>query len=132
MHDRCGFTLVEMMLVLSLTLILASIGFVFHPPTIKSDQEILLLESAFKNARMKACALKEKQTIDVNDQDIYIYDTHDDTHLSLPRGYHFLTNHTFSYNAAGHINKPKTLILQAPHRSYSFVFQLGSGTFYVE
>ena len=132
MHNRGGFTLVELMLVLSLTLVLASIGFLFHPPTLNSDAQIRLLASTFKKARMKACALKEKQTVDVSDRDVYVYDTHDDCHLRLPHGYHFLTDHTFSYNAAGHIKKPKTLVLQAPHRHYRFVFQLGSGTFYVQ
>lgn len=89
MHNCGGFTLVELMLVLSLTLVLASIGFLFHPPTLNSDAEIRLLVSTFKKACMKACALKEKQTVDVSDRDVYVYDTHYDCHLRLPYGYHF-------------------------------------------
>lgn len=132
LHNKRGFTLLEMMFVLSITLILAALGFRFHMPKVPETQEVRLLSDTFKNARMKACALKEKQTIDVEETDIYIYDSHDSHHIKLAKGYRFETTHTFSYNTSGRIKRPKTLILEGPKHSYRFVFQIGSGTFYVK
>lgn len=131
--DQRGFTMIEMIFVLAITIVLAGFGFVFHEPTVSKEDEIHLLSNMFNDARMKACSLKEKQTVVCEKNALSIYDTHDNTRVKLAEGFEFLTIHQFTYNSNGRIKGAKTIRLKTPDGKISkFVFQLGSGTFYVQ
>lgn len=133
MRNNHGFTMIEMVFVLAVTIVLASFGFTFHTPSVSDEDEIHLLSNIFNHARMQACALKEKQTVECRGTDLYVYDSHDERHITLANGFRFLTAHKFSYNGNGRIKTAKTIRLKSPsNKIYRFVFQVGSGTFYVQ
>ena len=50
----------------------------------------------------------------------------------LANDYQFLNHYQFTFNASGHIKIAKTIRLSSPGKIYEFVFQLGSGAFYVK
>ena len=131
--DHRGFTIVEMLFALAITLVLASFGFLFHTPHVSDEDEIHLISNTFSQARLQACAMKQKQHVTCKGDDLYVSNTSGETHITLNKGYRFLTDHDFYYNNKGHIRRPKTIQLKSPNdRIYDFVFQLGSGTFYVQ
>lgn len=130
MH-RNGFTLIEMVFVLSITLIMSGFSFLFHPIHIKTKNEIMLVCHCFDLAHAHALTQKEKVIIKVNSQSIDVTSSHYQDHLSLDRSYKFLTPHTFTYNKNGHIKGAKTIQLKTNEGSKRFVFQVGSGIYYV-
>ncbi len=132
MLNNRGFTLIEMMFVLSLTIIISNIGFFYHRATITQEDQLALVRSTFDLARIHAIVDKETVKVEVSSQEIMIHSNSFNKTVSLNDGYHFINNHSFSYNDSGHIKIAKRIILQAPKKKYAFVFQLGSGTYYVE
>jgi len=129
--SRKGFTLVEMMVVLSVTLVTAAIGMCYRPARVPVDQEVRLLEAFFLEARARALAEKDTVSVRVSGDEVAASSSGWDDEITLSSGYRFTTAHSFSYNAKGHIKIAKTLKLKTPEGTLKFVFQLGSGTFYV-
>jgi prepilin-type N-terminal cleavage/methylation domain-containing protein len=132
LRDHHGFTLIEMIFVLAITVVLASFGFLFHTPHVSDEDEIRMVSNIFSQARLQACAMKERQYVVCKDDDLQVSSTSGTIHITLNKGYHFVEDHDFYYSNKGHIRKPKTVYLKSPSdKIYAFVFQLGSGTFYV-
>jgi hypothetical protein len=98
-----------------------------------SDDEVLnLIVNVLTYARMHVSTKKETTDVDVSDKSLHIYSEHMNREIHLGQGYRFLACHHFSYNNTGRIKHAKTIKLETPHKRYDFIFQLGSGTFYVE
>lgn len=132
MLNRKGFTLVEMLLSLSVILILSAFGVTCRLPKVSDDEELNLIVNVLTYARMHASTKKETTDVDVSDKSLHIYSEHMNREIHLGQGYRFLACHHFSYNNTGRIKHAKTIKLETPHKRYDFIFQLGSGTFYVE
>lgn len=132
MLNRKGFTLVEMLLSLSVILILSAFCFTCRLPKVSDDEELNLIVNVLTYARMHASTKKETTDVDVSDKSLHIYSEHMNREIHLGQGYRFLACHHFSYNNTGRIKHAKTIKLETPHKRYDFIFQLGSGTFYVE
>lgn len=84
----------------------------------------------FDEARAMAIVEKDTVKVSVSNHRIDLIGKENKT-LNLEEGYQFLTNHTFTYNDHGRIKIAKTLVLKTPHHTRKFVFQLGSGAYYV-
>lgn len=132
MLNRKGFTLVEMLLSLSVILILSAFGFTCRLPKVSDDEQLNLIVNVLTYARMHASTKKETTDVDVSDKSLHIYSEHMNREIHLGQGYRFLACHHFSYNNTGRIKHAKTIKLETPHKRYDFIFQLASGTFYVE
>ena len=61
---RKGFTVIEMLFVLSITIFLSSLCMTPHTRTIKEEEEIALIKAMFDEAR--AMAIVEKDTVKVS------------------------------------------------------------------
>ncbi len=131
-HDSTGFTLIEMIMVLSITLIISSFGFMYRAPSIKEDSEIHLITGSLYLARMHASVNKEKVTLEILPSEMNITSKTLERHIKLSPGYLFITRHTCTFNTKGHIKIAKTLRLKTPKTMRKIVLQLGSGSFYVE
>lgn len=125
-----GFTVIEMLYVLSITIFLSSLCMTMHTRTINEQEEIALIKAMFDEARAMAIVEKDTVKVSVSNHRIDLSGKENKT-LNLEEGYQFLTNHTFTYNDHGRIKIAKTLVLKTPHHTRKFVFQLGSGAYYV-
>lgn len=125
-----GFTVIEMLFVLSITIFLSSLCMTMHTRTINEQEEIALIKAMFDEARAMAIVEKDTVKVSVSNHRIDLIGKENKT-LNLEEGYQFLTNHTFTYNDHGRIKIAKTLVLKTPHHTRNFVFQLGSGAYYV-
>ena len=125
-----GFTVIEMLFVLSITIFLSSLCMTMHTRTINEQEEIALIKAMFDEARAMAIVEKDTVKVSVSNHRIDLIGKENKT-LNLEEGYQFLTNHTFTYNDHGRIKIAKTLVLKTPHHTRKFVFQLGSGAYYV-
>ena len=121
-----------MLLSLSVILILSAFCFTCRLPKVSDDEELNLIVNVLTYARMHASTKKETTDVDVSDKSLHIYSEHMNREIHLGQGYRFLACHHFSYNNTGRIKHAKTIKLETPHKRYDFIFQLGSGTFYVE
>lgn len=125
-----GFTVIEMLFVLSITVLLSSLCMTFKTRSISEEEEVALIRNLFDEARMMAIVEKETVKVSVSNEQIDLIG-HDKKTLKLEKGYKFLTNHVFTFNDHGRIKIAKTLILKTPDHTKKFVFQLGSGAYYV-
>lgn len=132
MLNKKGFTLVEMLLCLSVILILSAFSFTYHLPQMSDDEQLTLIVNVLTYARMHASTKKEVTDVDVSPHQLHVYSSHLDRDIYLSEGYQFLSSHHFTYNNTGRIKNAKTIKLKTPHKLYALIFQLGSGTFYVE
>ncbi|WP_443624161.1 hypothetical protein, partial [Catenibacterium sp.] len=123
-----GFTVIEMLFVLSITIFLSSLCMTMHTRTINEQEEIALIKAMFDEARAMAIVEKDTVKVSVSNHRIDLIGKENKT-LNLEEGYQFLTNHTFTDH--GRIKIAKTLVLKTPHHTRKFVFQLGSGAYYV-
>lgn len=129
MYKR-GFTVIEMLFVLSITVLLSSLCMTFKTRSVSEEEEIALIRNLFDEARMMAIVEKETVKVSVSNDQIDMIG-HEKKTLKLEAGYKFLTNHMFTFNDHGRIKIAKTLVLKTPEHTKKFVFQLGSGAYYV-
>lgn len=129
MYKR-GFTVVEMLFVLSITILLSSLCMSFKTRSISEEEEIGLIRNLFDEARIMAIVEKETVKVSVSNYQIDLIG-HERKTIKLEKGYTFLTNHTFTFNEHGRIKIAKTLVLKTPSKMKKIVFQLGSGAYYI-
>ena len=97
-----GFTVIEMLFVLSITIFLSSLCMTMHTRTINEQEEIALIKAMFDEARAMAIVEKDTVKVSVSNHRIDLIGKENKT-LNLEEGYQFLTNHTFTYNDHGRI-----------------------------
>lgn len=130
--NRKGFTLVEMIFVLAITVIISSITLAFRKPKASAQAQIALVTHAFQLARSQAMVKHETVKVVCDSNRVEISSNQFEKEVVLANDYQFLNHYQFTFNASGHIKIAKTIRLSSPGRIYEFVFQLGSGVFYVQ
>ena len=130
MLNKKGFTLIECMFVMSVSVIMIVLSFYIR--TIPLNHNVIINDiSLFINqAKTHAMIYKEKVNIYFAESSIQVNSIHLNDSYELRQG-HF-SKHSFSYNENGHIVYPKSVNLYINNKVYKFVFQIGSGMFYVE
>ena len=98
-----GFTVIEMLFVLSITIFLSSLCMTMHTRTINEQEEIALIKAMFDEARAMAIVEKDTVKVSVSNHRIDLIGKENKT-LNLEEGYQFLTNHTFTYNDHGRMS----------------------------
>ena len=132
MLNNRGFTLIEMLFVVSIMIIISSFSFVYHKKNINTKEQVSLISGIFYEAKMRALVNKRKVICEVYQDKIVMNDNDYKKTVILNKGYFFRNRHMFSYNEKGHIKIAKTLVLRTPYNEVRFVFQVGSGVFYVK
>lgn len=131
MSNNKGFTLVETLFVLVIIVILSLLTMNIYIP-VKSDQDIIEeVTQILYQAKANSILYKEKTDIYFQKQSLKIQSKHYCNSYILTHQTSF-SNYHFSYNEFGNIKTAKTVGFQGHHQKYSFIFQVGSGTFYVQ
>lgn len=131
MFNKHGFTLIETLFVLSIICLSSLITMSVHIPH-QSDRSIIQeVSQIFFQSHMNSIINKEKTRISLLSKRIKVESIHYQKTYQLPSNTSF-AQHEFSYNENGHISSAKTLFFHGQQKDYHFVFQVGSGTFYVQ
>ena len=129
--NKDGFTLIEMLFVLLIVCMISSLSLAIRIPHKTDTICIQEISHFFYNAKLDAMIYKEQILIDINNQIISYTVNEKSVHYQLSEGMYF-DNHHFSFNEYGHIQGAKSLTFHGSSHDYTFVFQVGSGSFYVE
>lgn len=130
MLNKNGFTMIETLFVLIIICMMFCISMYIHIPqksdTVKINEMIQFLYQA------KLTAMTQKTVVNVSfsQQNIICTWNQSKETFKLDKGDSF-ESHQLSFNANGNIQGAKTLIYHCRNQRYEFVYQIGSGTFYV-
>ncbi|MCD7950855.1 MAG: type II secretion system GspH family protein [Erysipelotrichaceae bacterium] len=127
---RNGFTLIETLFVLFIMCILFSLSLNLHMPSINDDIILDEVSQFLNEAKLVAMTSKETVTVKVSGHSLSYSSEDNDNQLSLDE----ITFETYQFtlNSMGNIKTAKTLNCKVNQNSYRFVYQLGSGYFYVQ
>ena len=131
MSNKYGFTLIEQLFVFFIIVMLSGLSMSIHKPRLNDEHVIEDLTHCLNQAQLNAMIYKETTWLTFEEDGISIESDHFNKEYHLPRG-RSLTKHRLSFNGFGHIYKPKTIYYNGSQKRYAFVFQVGSGHFYVK
>lgn len=129
--NKRGFTLIEMLFVLMIICLLSSLSITIYIPHKTDAICVQEISHFFSNAKLYAMVHKQKIMIDINSHIISYSINQKNYQYQLMEGTS-IDNYELSFNEYGHIQGAKTLTYHGLEDDYSFVFQVGSGYFYVE
>lgn len=116
--NNFGYTMIEMIFVLSITCILASLALNYHVDL--SSYKFRMIKELCYQAQFDSYYNKKVNLIEIFDQSLYINDTKYDLYPLT------CDSEIFHYNVKGNIDHPFTLICRYK-KDYEYRFQLGSG-----
>ena len=126
-----GFTLIETIFVLAIICILSLLIMGFHQPQ-KNEKMIIEEVKSFVN-QAKLYAMVSKQTVTLEfEKDRLYYSSLDKEKEYLLDDDTYFDSHELSFNENGNINGAKTVNFYCHNKRYHFVFQVGSGSYYVQ
>lgn len=126
-----GFTLIETLFVLMIICILSSLSMNLHMPRKSEEVSLAEIESFIRGAQFIAMNQKVTITLQFSFHQITYHGSDHEGSYQLPENSYFET-HTLTFNEMGHIKGAKTLTYHTSSKNYHFVFQIGSGAFYVQ
>lgn len=131
MYQSKGYTLIEMLFVVTIITIISFLGFTYKE--IEINDEIIIRDIIQFINNSKTIAMSKKTTVYITINNNHITRNYDDNSdkLILKKGY-FTKNYKFQYNSNGNIKTAKTFSYKTKLYRYDFIMQVGSGTFYVQ
>lgn len=132
MFQNKGFTLIEMLLVISIILTLSVLSFPFmNTKTIHITDECVKkqIEMIINQAKSKAIIYHEKVSLIVSEQEISFIDHQKKYRVVLPNNYFFNNIKEIYFNKDGNINQANHIDLIAPKKKYTLIFHLGAGDY---
>lgn len=130
MLNKKGFTLIETLFVLMIICILFSLTMTIHIPKKKDEVYIQEICNFLYEAKLTAISSKETVTLDVHQDKISYHSLSKNKTYLLDDGCYF-EPHKMTFNAYGNVKTAKTLRYHHYNHVYEFVYQVGSGCFYV-
>lgn len=126
--NKSGFTLIEMLLVLSIT----SICLFFAIPLRKHDFQsktlaIYEMEEIIEMGRSMALCENRKVALRFSQDGIYV-----DGKANLLSGVIFEGDSTIYFKENGHILNPTTIVFSIHDKNYRLIFNLGQGVYHIE
>ncbi|WP_294579213.1 competence type IV pilus minor pilin ComGD [uncultured Thomasclavelia sp.] len=134
MPGKNGFTMVEMLLVLSIIIVLSAITssyVVVNRPKISLNQQCLVIVSLLEEAKTQAILNHCQVDIEITHQMINYQYRDQSRSVSLDASYYFESSDNFHFNRNGNINLGGTLKISDGNNSSQIVLNVGSGAFYV-
>ena len=128
--NNSGFTLIEILFVVSIMMFICLIELNIRPYQINVDNEINNISLFLLEAKSNAMIHKEDVEISFCDNYIDVTSNHLNKQYVSKTGY--FTRYKLSYNEQGHIVNPKSIYFFSNNHKFTFVFQIGTGCFYVE
>lgn len=126
-----GFTLIETLFVLMIVCLLFLLSMRLHIPQKSDAIKLNEIISFLNEAKMEAMNIKKTVIIDFSYDGISYDNGEKQYHYDLAKGDYFI-EHELSFNAMGHISKAKTVEFHTQQQVYKIVYQIGSGSFYVQ
>ncbi len=128
--NKNAFTMIETLFVLFIMCILFALSLNLHMPTVKDE---IILDEATQfliEAKLIAMTSKETVTVKVNGHNLSYTCNDYDNQLTLDE----ITFETYQFtlNNMGNIKTAKKINCKVNQKNYSFIYQLGSGYFYVQ
>ena len=132
MCQNKGFTLIEMLLVLSIIISLSALSFPYMKKKItytsneSLQKQILMI---IDQAKSKAIISHEKVDLTITPHEIYFLDENQKCNLILPDDCFFNNIRDIYFNKDGNINQANHIDLITPQKKYMLVFHLGAGDY---
>lgn len=126
-----GFTLIETLFVLMIMCVLLSLTMIIHKPMKGEDIYIQEISNFFYEAQLHAMVSKEKVKLVVDDDKISYRSSSTYQEYDLKEGCYF-DDYSLTFNSYGNVKTAKTLQYHHDGHIYQFVYQVGSGCFYVK
>ena len=118
-----GFTLVETLFVLFIICMLSLLTMTLHLPN-KNNQVII-------QAKLEAIVSKKTVTVQFLKDKVLWKTTDKEKNYQLSENTYF-DSYKMTFNSAGHIKTAKTVTYHTLQQDFQFVYQVGSGCFYVQ
>lgn len=131
MLNNRGFTLIETLFVMMILCILFTLTMSLRLPIKKEEVYIREISSFFYEAKLSAMLSKETVELSVGPDNITYKSLSQTKSYQLKNGCYFQP-YKMTFNENGNVKTAKTLIYHHDHHEYRFVYQIGSGAFYVE
>lgn len=128
--NRKGFTLIEMLLVISIMCTLTLLNMSIHNPKVSQQDTVQQISDFIYQAKINAMVNKDKTTIVLSGNKLSYSSSSTNQTVYLKNGI-VKKKYTFSYNSKGNIYKATTINFYIDGSLIEFVFQVGSGSFYV-
>lgn len=126
-----GFTLLETLFVMFLVCLLSSITMTLHIPKKSDENMIVEINSFLYQAKLNAMLSKETTTVTFSKKEIVASSSHYEQSYHLPNNSYF-ESYQMTFNEFGNIKTAKKLTFHTSNMTYYYVFQIGSGSHYVE
>lgn len=126
-----GFTLIETLFVLFIICILFTITMTLKMPQKKIERDIQEMSHFIRSAQIDAIRYKQTSILSFS-RDKVSYSYQDKEYEYLLRDGLSFEEHQLTFNRNGGIKNAKTVSLYTEGQQYQFVFQIGSGCFYVK
>ncbi|WP_404453415.1 competence type IV pilus minor pilin ComGD [Oceanobacillus kapialis] len=132
-----GFTLIEMLVVLSMLSVMALIAFPLEFRVLKEQQEkqfLNTLASDVMNIQQRSTISTGMNRITFYEDSYLVRSEQSEIIRDYPDGLTIdtRTNRTINFNHNGNIKNPRTLFISGPIQHYRMVFPFGKGRFYLE
>lgn len=131
MSNNHGFTMIEMLFVFFIILMLSTLTMTLHIPQKTDIHHVQDISLCLYQAKLNSMIHKETTDVTFDDDSLFIESEHYTYQYTLDQDCSF-ENYHFSYNDLGHIKRAKTVQFYGNDKNYAFVFQVGSGSFYVQ
>lgn len=126
-----GFTLIETLFVLFIVCMLSMISMTLHMPKKSDNVQLKEVVSFLNEAKLTAMTYKHTVTLKFSGSTVSYQCISKQKNYELGENVYF-ENQQMTFNDFGNIKGAKTVVLHTSHKNYRFVYQVGSGCFYVE
>lgn len=131
MSTKQGFTLVETLFTLVILCMMSLMTMTFHHIEYRDELYIDQISQFLRSAQLNAMSNKGDVSVYFKRQSIEIKSDDFSRTYHLPRHIWF-DKHQLKFNEYGHIYNAKSIKMHSHTQTFSFVYQVGSGFFYVQ
>lgn len=131
LNDNKGFTLVEILFVFSIIIVCTTLILRLQQPYLENSIYIQNISDFIYMAKLTAITKKKEVIVHFNKHNIIVESSSNKKIFQLNKNC-FFHEHIIAFNEYGHIIHPKTVYFYCKNNVYKFIFQIGSGCFYIE
>ncbi len=131
MYDKSGFTMIETLFVLMIMCMLFCLSWRIHLPVKNDHTKIEEITRFLYQAKLTAMNLKTQVTVTFA-SDFIQYEWEESSQTFTLDSNDSFESHQLTFNENGNIQGAKTLTYYCGNQVYTLVYQIGSGSFYVQ
>lgn len=131
MYDKSGFTMIETLFVLMIMCMLFCLSWRIHLPVKNDHTKIEEITRFLYQAKLTAMNLKTQVTVTFA-SDFIQYEWEESSQTFPLDSNDSFESHQLTFNENGNIQGAKALTYYCGSQVYTLVYQIGSGSFYVQ